>query len=183
MMLAALVLVIAVSAADQPSAAIDRWRTGEPVMQRYVPVAVAPSDAGPPPNLVAPLPYLALIETMLQRSPTFRRQCARIAAEPQLTVAIERGLPSDKAAAAETRVMRGAGGRRHAAIRIWHQAHLIELIAHELEHVIEQLDGVDLPARAAGEATGVYEHADNRFETRRAALIGRKVAREVGDRR
>ena len=53
----------------------------------------------------------------------------------------------------------------------------IELIAHEIEHVIEQLEGVDLEAQAG---TGnVWKREDGAFETRRAIEVGRRVAREV----
>ena len=45
-----------------------------------------------------------------------------------------------------------------------------ELIAHEFEHVIEQLDGVDLAAHAALPHTGVTSigHSTDIFETMRA---------------
>jgi hypothetical protein len=50
----------------------------------------------------------------------------------------------------------------------------IELIAHELEHVIEQLDGIDLDAQAR---TGtVWKREDGAFETRRGPEIGKRVA-------
>ena len=53
----------------------------------------------------------------------------------------------------------------------------IEFIAHELEHVIEQLDAVDLDAQTR---TGtVWKREDGAFETRRAIEIGKRVAREV----
>jgi Tol biopolymer transport system component len=53
----------------------------------------------------------------------------------------------------------------------------IELIAHEIEHVIEQLEGIDLGARAG---TGnVWKRDDGAFETRRAIEVGWRVAREV----
>jgi hypothetical protein len=54
-----------------------------------------------------------------------------------------------------------------------------ELIAHELEHVIEQLDGIDLHALASRPATGVHVCADGAFETTRAVKVGRAVAGEV----
>lgn len=179
---AAFGLMIAVFAAGQSLAPIDRLRTGEPAMQRYVPAVATASDVEPPPNVSAPPAYRALIETMLQQSPTFRRQCARIAAEGYLTVSITPG-GGRGTTAGETRVVRRPDGSRHAEIIIWHQRHLVELIAHEIEHVVEQLDGVDLHARAADRTSGVYENSDNRFETRRAVLIGRRVAREAGGRR
>jgi Tol biopolymer transport system component len=52
-----------------------------------------------------------------------------------------------------------------------------ELIAHELEHILEQLDGVDLQAQAGNDA--VWKADDGAFETRRAIEAGRRVAREI----
>ncbi len=52
-----------------------------------------------------------------------------------------------------------------------------ELIAHELEHILEQLDGVDLQAQAGNGAVWKSERAS--YETRRAIETGRRVAREI----
>jgi Tol biopolymer transport system component len=83
----------------------------------------------------------------------------------------------------------GAGGARTEFTRANRRLHasvivspdlsansLIELIAHELEHVIEQLDGVQLTGR---EQKGVFRDANHAFETARAAHIGQQVASEV----
>ena len=58
-----------------------------------------------------------------------------------------------------------------------------ELLAHELEHVIEQLDGIDLAAKAAVANSGVRSCTDGTFETSRAVRIGTVVALEARDRR
>jgi hypothetical protein len=59
----------------------------------------------------------------------------------------------------------------------------VELIAHEFEHIIEQLDGVDLASRAAVPRSGVHEQpgTPGMFETVRATRIGQRVAAEVRD--
>ncbi len=54
-----------------------------------------------------------------------------------------------------------------------------ELLGHEFEHLIEQLDGVDLSAMArGGEARRL---TDGAFETERAIAAGQQVAGEVID--
>jgi hypothetical protein len=58
-----------------------------------------------------------------------------------------------------------------------------ELMAHEFEHIVEQLDGVDLPVRAAVPGSGVRACSDGSYETIRAARIGRLVADETAGRR
>jgi hypothetical protein len=50
-----------------------------------------------------------------------------------------------------------------------------ELIAHEMEHILEQLEGVDLQARGGV----VWKSGDTAFETSRAIEAGRQAAREV----
>ena len=61
----------------------------------------------------------------------------------------------------------------------------VELIAHEMEHVIEQLDEIDLPSLADLPDTGVHHtlSAGVTFETSRAAQTGLRVAREVRESR
>ena len=64
-----------------------------------------------------------------------------------------------------------------ADIEILSVLDLTELIAHEFEHVLEQLDGVDLQALAhTGDARQL---ADGAFETARAVTAGQRVAGEV----
>ena len=54
-----------------------------------------------------------------------------------------------------------------------------ELIAHEFEHIIEQLDGVDLAIMSRLRSTGVKRVGEvDAFETRRAIVTGLRVARE-----
>ena len=58
-------------------------------------------------------------------------------------------------------------------------ASLVELIAHELEHVLEQLDDVNLTQMAQGPGVSSNGHERGRsFETARARQIGLDVAAE-----
>jgi hypothetical protein len=106
----------------------------------------------------------------------------RIEGEPHVTVrlAINSGK-SHSGARATTRLTRNEKGHVSAFIDIGSFQGTQELIAHELEHIIEQLDGVDLAARAALPRTGVTEvgQAGNMFETTRARRIGLKVVSEL----
>jgi hypothetical protein len=57
-------------------------------------------------------------------------------------------------------------------------AEYAELLGHEFEHIVEQIDRVDVAALARDgiEASRI---GDNTFETRRAARAGRAIARET----
>ena len=135
------------------------------------------------PNLTVASSYQPLVDTMLARSQTFRRQCARIAAAPYLSVVIRTDPPVGKRVKALTEIHRVPGGRVEAVVQIGHSADVGELIAHEFEHILEQLDGVDLAVKARLRGSGVRRLGEiNAYETTRAIVTGRRVAREAFQR-
>jgi hypothetical protein len=130
-----------------------------------------------PSNLqVAPM-YRELVESMAERSPTFRGQLLRIATAPRLTIDLD-VVPHIVGARAVTRMVRHADGLA-ARAQVSQFDDVVELIAHELEHVIEQIDGVDLAADAGQPGSGVRATGPMTFETVRAKRIGVIVAQEV----
>lgn len=132
-----------------------------------------------PANLAFPESYRAVLETMLQRSPMFRRQCLRIAQAPFLRVFLRNfHRPWGSGPRARTSIVRTLGGHLVATVQIRALDDTPELIAHELEHIIEQLDGVDLSARSAIASSGVRICDDGSYETARAVHVGRVVARD-----
>jgi len=58
----------------------------------------------------------------------------------------------------------------------------LQYIAHELEHLLEFADGLDLSREAERNASGVWQTVHG-FETQRAIDIGLQVAREVAEGR
>jgi hypothetical protein len=165
----------------QSSSASTRARVSFTSVHQYVAADAIPRQLAVPPNLVVPEMYRPLIESMLRQSPTFRRQCVRIAAAQSLTVhlAITKPNPGYDVRAT-TQITRDANGRLSAAIQIAPIHRVQELIAHEFEHIIEQLDEVDLAAHAAQPHTGVFAigHRRDIFETMRAKRAGLKVFSE-----
>jgi hypothetical protein len=153
------------------------------VVHEYVSAASAiPARADIPQNLEVCALYRPVVIKMLNRSPTFRRQLLRIAAATHLTIHLQPALPSSQQGLrAKTDFVRKADGQLLANIDIVRSDSPVELIAHELEHVIEQLDGIDLAAKVGRPNSGVYltgERGDL-FETTRARRIGLQVAREA----
>jgi hypothetical protein len=53
----------------------------------------------------------------------------------------------------------------------------VELIAHEFEHIVEQLEGVELRRLANDPSAGVHD-LQYAYETERAYKVGQQVARE-----
>jgi hypothetical protein len=162
--------------------------------QRLLTAYVAPYDetasvALPsvlPENITVPEHDLPEIERMLLRSPTFRQQCARLARVPSLRVTVQRAvgelLRDDSAV---TTVLRGRHGHlAEARVYIGASRDIVQYLAHELEHILEQVDGVDLATMASRPNTGVsFDRVTLRYETARATAIGLRVAREVAGAR
>jgi hypothetical protein len=191
---AALLLVVAARATPRATTQLSAQRPAYQALVTAPVDAIDHESAGPsesiaeiaicpPPNLVADDAHRTLIRTMWQRSDTFRRQCARIAGTREVQIAVHLGMPWDAGGArAITRITRSGVGIR-AEIYLPQFDDAIELLAHELEHVIEQLDGVNLreKTRRAGRTASVI-HQDGVYETHRAVHTGRTVAQEVKDR-
>jgi hypothetical protein len=166
----------------QSSSAFEHARVSLTSVHQYVAAEAVPRQLAPPPNLVVSSMFRPLLESMLRDSPTFRRQCVRIAADRGLTVRLSIGsAPMGSDVRAITRMSRTEMGHLTAVVDIGFRENAQELIAHEFEHIIEQLDGVDLASRAARANTGVTTigHATDKFETTRARRTGLKVAAEL----
>ena len=118
------------------------------------------------------------IRWALEHSPTFRQQCRALAAAPRLRARVVISFPpAIGALRARTSITETRSGVLTADIEILSVLDLTELIAHEFEHVLEQLDGVDL--RALAHAGDARELANGAFETARAITAGQQVAGEV----
>lgn len=135
-----------------------------------------------PRNLDVDPALRTFVAAMWQASPAFRGQCRRLAAAPDMFVSV---LPEDRqhrpAAAKARTVVRLMNGRPVSArVHLAPSIGAPELIAHELEHILEQLDQVDLAAHAGKGA--VWRSRDGSFETQRAIDAGQRVARELSGR-
>src|SRR5262245_52402060 len=171
--------VLGVGCLAEPAQQLLALNTARPYLEEESAAADGPATL--PPNVAIAEVFRPAVTAMLRNSATFRRQCGRIGRSSGLHVIIERsilqGAPGDSAL---TRVTRGAGGRLDAEVQIGSFGDAVTLIAHEFEHILEQLDEVDLSAMAARSGTGV--RADSRFghfETERAVAAGKRVADEV----
>lgn len=174
------VLVVSAFAQSDTSRAPILWSTN--VVRVYAPVeSRASSGLLVPQNLRVPPAYRPYVEMMVRWSPTFRRQCLRLANAPWLTIVL-RPLPArpSEFVRARTHFSIDSRSQMTATMTIGAVDDQVELIAHEIEHVIEQLDGVDLRARARLPATGVTScDDDSGYETIRAIRAGRAAADEV----
>jgi hypothetical protein len=121
----------------------------------------------------------SIVEQMWRRSATFRRQCARLK-KASVAIVLTFDYPADSPVAnAETEFRRSGGLRAHIRLR-GADLRTVELLAHEFEHVLEQIDDVDLALAVADGVHGARAaRKPGAFETRRAVVAGRLVAHEV----
>jgi hypothetical protein len=171
-----LVCVIGVTLIDRDAAAL--WRTLNEVADN----AQRPEHTDLPPNIQVTADLQHVVAFMLRDSRTFRRQCGLIGDRQRLHVQITLEVhPGWRWAAARARadLARYEYGRITAQVRVWSRADAIELIAHELEHVLEFAEGVNYRALALLQPGSVWGGDRGAFETMRATVAGATVKREV----
>lgn len=136
-----------------------------------------------PPNVEMPAALEEIVAGIYATSSTFRAQCARVAASRTLRVSIRTGGTMRSACRAYTNVRR-RGREIVAEVHVPSRGvHVAELIGHEFEHVLEQVEGLDLRALSRTRGSGVYQVDHDLFETVRAQRVGRIVADEVRGRK
>ncbi len=119
-----------------------------------------------------------IVRSALEHSPKFRQQCRALAAAPRLRATVSVSYrPGAGTTRARTSFRQTRFGALAAEIEIRSAPELTELLAHEFEHLLEQLDGVDLKALAREGMA--HRLADGAFETARAVAAGQQVAGEV----
>ena len=123
-----------------------------------------------------------LVDDLLRRSPAFRRQWQRLLRVPRLSVRIELVHAHHvRDAHAATVVSTLPDGSRLAVVAIPGGLRLAELVAHEVEHILERVDGARVASQhALGDAS--VRRTSGTYETARAVLVGRMVAAELRPR-
>ena len=135
-----------------------------------------------PPNLDAGS-LGTIVADMYDRSAAFRAQCDRIGAADTSSVSIRLDGWIPHSCRAFTVITR-RGRSIDAAVHVPPSGTLLaELIGHEFEHVLEQLEGRDLRLLAGIRGFGVREIERDLFETDRAQRKGKIVADEVRNSR
>ncbi len=129
-----------------------------------------------PANVSVPNNVKRVLQAAWKRSPTFRRQCRRIgeAGNLRIQVSLVPRLALSRLSALST-VRRREDGMITVKMKIRALSDYVEIIAHEFEHMLEQLEGLDLRALAAQGNSGVYRNELDAYETARAVNAGRRV--------
>ena len=132
-----------------------------------------------PPESDIPAMSHSLLDDMWRASATFRRQWTRVAAaRVRIAIAFDKSSSVDSIHA-QSEITRKPDLRVRISLRLADRA-AAEYLGHELEHVLEQLDEVDLANAVASHVHGAKANGTPPvFETRRAVAVGRLVAAEV----
>jgi hypothetical protein len=124
------------------------------------------------------------VEAMLQQSPTFRQQYERIASAPKLIITARVDIKVvHRSFRARSHIRRYDSGLIVVTMEIAPDAVNPEWIAHEFEHILEQLDGVNVAAQALQRRSGSWYSTGEMVETSRAMKAGRVVRDEMRGRR
>ncbi len=141
------------------------------------------SPAGNSSIVVAPF-FRQLVDDLLGSSPTLRRQYERILSARLVIVRVEplSGMRGGRSARAViTRSSTGVVLARVELATPLRTVEYAEMLAHEFEHVLEQIDGVNLRSLADGRAREASRLYDGSYETARAKAAGRAAALEIRD--
>jgi hypothetical protein len=138
-------------------------------------LASATCESSLPSNIDAGMLQPSVI-VLLQRSATFQRQCMRIAAARVLRVTVRVSTAVEVGALAQTVITRYDAGGIRAEVTLRFSEDYLLLLAHEFEHILEQVEGVDLREEAA--SGRAWRTTSGAWETRRAARAGMRVRQE-----
>ena len=128
--------------------------------------------------------FLPVVASLLAAAPGFAQQCARIADARYVRVTINPVMSSSTISRrqARTSIRRFASGALLADVDMPVPLTMIdyaELFGHEFEHIVEQIERVDLDAMTKARDAGASRLADGAYETTRARRAGRLIAEEV----
>jgi hypothetical protein len=131
-----------------------------------------------PRNVVALVGLDSILKEMMFRSATFRKQCKVIDQTVRVRVVVTLSLEKCRPYRALSTVQHHKGGAITIKVVIRALDDYVELIAHEFEHVIEQIEGLDLVTLSQLKGSGVRRTEEGAFETLRAHRVGLRVAAE-----
>lgn len=138
--------------------------------------AKRPARASPWPCRLIPASTIRpVVARGMERSETMRRQCEELAAA-RAVVVFEWGVMDSQSHARTEMAVRG--GVVVASVKLPPLGDVLVLMAHELQHVIEQTRGLDFTVEAKRAGSGVWL-ALGGYETQAAVDVGRQVAKEL----
>jgi hypothetical protein len=136
-----------------------------------------------PANVIVDDSLASVVVEMLRGSHTFQRQCQRLGSirELRVRVSVEPEIRTAARSDCNARcvIERYQYGRIEARVRLLTLMNPERLIAHELEHVREYVEGVNYLATSVQYPRRVWVTLPGQYETARAIAAGEQVASEM----
>lgn len=156
----------------------------------FVPSPTALADAsdraetrahGIPHNIAVDPMLRTTVLDMMEMSPAFAAQIRELGGMRRVRAAIvlRNDTPRRDGPKARALLSRYQYGRIEALVEVSTAVEIAQLIAHEIEHVIEFAEGLNYRALALTQPGTVWVAENGQFETRRAIAAGERVAHEV----
>ncbi len=136
------------------------------------------ADSVLPENLEVPRDMVPMFERLYSQSATFHAQCDQIAEARNARVSVQLDVTIRSSCRAFTVFTRKRGIVCADVHMPPSGIQFAELIGHEFEHILEQVEGLNLRALARTRGSGVREVEHELFETDRAQRAGKIVADE-----
>jgi hypothetical protein len=136
---------------------------------------------GFPNNIVVQPELRETVARLWAGSPTFRAQCLKIGERSlyRVAVVVEPSISLNRNCRAQCVLRVYSTGFVMARVMVPKSRELPELIAHELEHIVEHIEGVDVARNVSRFGAGAYDAGRGRIETVRAIQAGRQVRDEL----
>jgi hypothetical protein len=136
---------------------------------------------GFPTNIVVQAELRAAVAQLWEGSPTFRAQCQKIGEHKRYRVAvvIEPSLSLSRSFRAQCVMRAYSSGFVTARVMVPRSLHVTELIPHELEHIVEHIEGVNVKRNVNKPGRDTYDAGGGRIETVRASRVGRQARQEL----
>jgi hypothetical protein len=136
---------------------------------------------GFPTNIVVQPELRPAIAQLWAGSPTFRAQCLKIGEHKRYRVAVvlEPSLSLSRTFRARCVLRAYTSGFVTARVMVPRNHLAEELIPHELEHVVEHIEGINVKQAAGRYGTGAYDAGGGQIETIRAMEAGRRARQEL----
>jgi hypothetical protein len=132
-----------------------------------------------PENIALDRDLERVLAKIYRASSTFRSQCDLIGSTSTLSVTLQIDAHIPRSCLAYTRFSR-KGRALYADVHLPPSGTMMsQLVGHEFEHIVEQIEGVNLRSLARIPRSGVYESSFNVFESVRAQNAGMKIQREA----
>jgi hypothetical protein len=147
-----------------------------PLLAVRLMLPVTACDTSLPANIAATAMQPQIL-ALAQHSVSFRQQCQRIGRTRVLRVTVQLTGTIEGRGRAQTVIHRYDAGGLRAEVSLQFGADYVELLAHEFEHILEQVDGVVLRDQIGSGRAWLTE--SGAFETRRAFNAGVQVRREI----